>query len=391
MHIILNNVSSLDQSSGEVQEITRSALDLKGILDDYAFMAQINPTTSIPNNPLVRVVLPHFVESVAFNAIRLNPIQRSLEFQFERAEDDVLIDKVYLERILTHLCTNAAKYSPDLSTIRVSVIGPQDREDALYTFQVTNTCSKDFNVVDIATSLDSSLVHFQRYINSKEANNQSGSLAYYHGLGFGLVVSATMVKCLGGILQCSYEASIVTFQFTINLGRQPMSTQTSYDSDEYVPYISPLSEQNSDELVQRIIKSRVSTASKSRRPVSTGRILVVDDSAVCRKLLVGKLNEAGYPTETAVNGYEACQCLKSSKDIDAIVLDLHMPIMDGIEATRVIRKEMNSQVPILVLSAEQGVYKKEALKQGANVCLEKPAVASDVIAQLRMLIANKPR
>ena len=345
--------------------------------------------STAPNNPRARVVLPHFVESVAYNAIRMNPVQRSLEFQFERADDDILVDKVYLERILTHLCTNAAKYSPNLSTITVSVIGPQAGEDA-YTFQVTNTCSKDFNVVDIAISLDSSLTNFQRYINSKEANNQSGSLAYYHGLGFGLVVSATMVKCLGGVLQCSYESNIVTFQFSIHLERQPMSTQTSYDSDEYVPYISPLSEQNSDALIQRI-RSRVSTASKSRRQ-AIGRILVVDDSAVCRKLLVGKLNEAGYQTETAVNGYEACQCLRSSShEIDAIVLDLHMPVMDGIEATRVIRTEIQSQVPILVLSAEQGVYKNEALKQGADICLEKPAVASDVIAQLRSLIAHKPR
>ena len=370
----------------EVQEITRSALDLKGILDDYAFMAQVISTNS--KNPLVRVVLPHFVESVAYNAIRLNPVQRSLEFQFERAEDDVLVDKVYLERILTHLCTNAAKYSPDFSTITVSVIGPRDK-DGNYTFQVTNTCAKDFNVVDIATSLDSSLINFQRYINSKEAKNQSGSLAYYHGLGFGLVVSATMVKCLGGVLQCCYDSNVVTFQFSIPLERQHVSTQTSYDSDEYVPYISPLSEQNSDELIQRI-RSRVSTASKSRRQ-TTGRILVVDDSAVCRKLLVVKLNEAGYQTETAVNGYEACQCIKSSEDIDAIVLDLHMPVMDGIEATRIIRKEIRSQVPILILSAEQGDHKLEALKHGANICLEKPAVASDVIAQLRNLIAHKQR
>ena len=378
-------MSSLDQNSGEVQEITRSALDLKGILDDYAFMAQVMP--SISRNLHARVILPHFVESVAYNAIRMNPIQHVLEFHFERVDDNVMVDKIYLERILTHLCTNAAKYSPTLSTIAISVVGPLNFNDP-YMFQIANPCSKDFNVVDIAASLDSSLVNFQRYINSKEANNQSGSLAYYHGLGFGLAVSATMVKCLGGCLQCSYESNTVTFTFSIPLEKPVISTQTSYDSDEYVPYVSPISELNADELVQRI-QSRVSSASKSRR--LSGRILVVDDSAVCRKLMVVKLNEAGYRTEIAVNGYEACQCLRSSNDIDAIVLDLHMPVMDGIEATKVIRTEIQSQVPILILSAEQGDSKNEALRQGADVCLEKPAVASDVIAQLRSLIARKTR
>ncbi|MEN6614946.1 MAG: response regulator [Syntrophorhabdus sp.] len=86
------------------------------------------------------------------------------------------------------------------------------------------------------------------------------------------------------------------------------------------------------------------------------RILVVDDEENIRLLFKEELEEEGYEVDTASNGLEALEKIKES-DFDVIVLDIKMPVMDGIQALNAI-KNMNKDQPVILCSA-YGEFKQD--------------------------------
>ena len=81
-----------------------------------------------------------------------------------------------------------------------------------------------------------------------------------------------------------------------------------------------------------------------------GSILVVEDNPVNQKLLVIFLEKAGFKVTVASNGQEAVDIIKENRDFNVIFMDIHMPVMDGVSATKIIR-EMGVDLPIIALTA----------------------------------------
>ena len=109
-------------------------------------------------------------------------------------------------------------------------------------------------------------------------------------------------------------------------------------------------------------------------------VLAVDDDIINLKLLKSMLKKTEMVAEVieAKNGSDAIDVLKSRDDIDLILLDIIMPIMNGIEMLRVVRADENlNQVPIIVLTTDE-TKKGEALELGANGFLMKPIRAADL-------------
>jgi len=117
-------------------------------------------------------------------------------------------------------------------------------------------------------------------------------------------------------------------------------------------------------------------------------ILAVDDDSINLKLLKSMLNKSGLAQEVilAMNGSDAVEILKNRDDIDLVLLDIIMPIMNGIEAIKVIRADGNlTQVPIIVLTTDE-TKKTEALEVGANSFITKPIRGSDLISKINSVI-----
>ena len=113
-------------------------------------------------------------------------------------------------------------------------------------------------------------------------------------------------------------------------------------------------------------------------------VLAVDDDMINLKLLKSMLMKTGSVAEVveAGNGSDAIGVLKSRNDIDLILLDIIMPVMNGIEMLKVVRADENlKQLPIIVLTTDE-TKKSEALEYGANGFLMKPIRAE----QLQMKI-----
>jgi two-component system response regulator MprA len=117
------------------------------------------------------------------------------------------------------------------------------------------------------------------------------------------------------------------------------------------------------------------------------RILVVDDDAAVREALRRALQLEGYEIELAADGAEALDRLKlDSAEPDALVLDVSMPRLDGLEVCRRLRRG-GSRVPVLMLTARDEVADRVAgLDAGADDYVVKPFALEELLARLRALL-----
>jgi len=114
------------------------------------------------------------------------------------------------------------------------------------------------------------------------------------------------------------------------------------------------------------------------------KVLIVDDDFINRKLLQTLLKKNPDVTEIleAENGSDALDKLKKETNINLILLDIMMPIVDGIEFLKIFRSDMaNSHIPVIVLSTDDS-RKTEVFDNGANDFLRKPIKEDDLFSKM---------
>jgi two-component system, OmpR family, response regulator MprA len=116
------------------------------------------------------------------------------------------------------------------------------------------------------------------------------------------------------------------------------------------------------------------------------KILVVDDERAVRESLRRALELEGYEIELAEDGAQALERLDDQPEPDAMVLDVLMPGVDGLEVSRTLRRK-GSKVPILMLTARTQVEDRvEGLDAGADDYLTKPFALEELLARVRALL-----
>jgi two-component system, OmpR family, response regulator MprA len=116
------------------------------------------------------------------------------------------------------------------------------------------------------------------------------------------------------------------------------------------------------------------------------KILVVDDERAVRESLRRALELEGYEIELAEDGAQALERLESEPEPDAMVLDVLMPRVDGLEVSRTLRRN-GSRLPILMLTARTQVEDRvEGLDAGADDYLTKPFALEELLARVRALL-----
>ena len=251
--------------------------------------------------------------------------------------DAVLGDQYRTRQVLLNLLSNAIKFTPS-GEVRVSLSSRPVGEDRI---------EVRFSVTDTGPGIGSDdlgrlFVAFQQLDGS--------STRPHGGAGLGLAISKRLTELMGGTISVeTVPGQGSTFHFTI-VG-EPTALPSLH-------------------LLER----------GPTRPVvqSPLRILLAEDDAVNRVVLIGMLQHLGYQADAVTNGIEALQAL-DRQAYDVVLMDVQMPGVDGLEATRRIRSSGRNQPYIIALTAHALAGDRErCLAAGMNAYLTKPLGLTDI-------------
>ena len=122
------------------------------------------------------------------------------------------------------------------------------------------------------------------------------------------------------------------------------------------------------------------------------RVLVVDDASLVRMYYRDALERAGYEVDEALNGLEALEKLLTAS-ADLLIVDVHMPQMDGFTFLKVLRRQdlPAAGIPALVITTEAGPQDRAAAQAaGANYYLVKPVAPEVLVAHVGLMSGRAP-
>ncbi len=276
---------------------------------------------------------------------------------------DLIGSPLHIRRIISNIISNAIKYNRENGAVRIYCreLGPEANAGARD--RAANKDSTVFEFICEDTGLGMSR-EFQKHMFEQFKQENVVGEQSYHGTGLGLTIVHILTKAMKGTIQCKSERNEGT-TFTLTLPLQ-------IDRDKK-PEVAAVEE----------------TAGEVTEPVTQGlSILLVEDNEMNMEIAEFILTEEGARITKAVNGKEAVDIFAASApgEFKLILMDIMMPVMDGEEATREIRKlprEDAVTVPIIAMTANAfNDDIQSAIQAGMNGHLAKPID----LQQLRKLL-----
>lgn len=226
----------------------------------------------------------------------------------------VLLDSVRLRQVLVNLLGNALKFTPNSGGVLIRVID---------LVGINGEPTLTFSISDSGIGMT---IEQQERVFEAFAQADGSTSRLYGGTGLGLSISAKLVQLMGGKLELTSELGIgSTFTFTL--------PAPAVEVEELLPLAQP-------------------AESQTDFPTNLS-VLVAEDNFVNQKLIRKLLERRGCCVTIVENGALAVEASRAQK-FDVILMDIHMPTMDGLTATAIIRAEQScerKQVPIIALTA----------------------------------------
>jgi hypothetical protein len=253
----------------------------------------------------------------------------NVKSQFEESSDLIFTDKVWLKRVLSHLMDNAVKFTLD-GSIEFSFY--KENDNLIFKIKDTGIGIKQENLSRI----------FEEFRQEIDGHHRP-----FEGLGIGLTLAKEVVERMGGKIFVKSEKGLGS-EFSFSIPYRPAgSTRGKWQS---------------------ILKDH---------PVgsidwSLKTCLIVDDNKDVLIYINRILVDTGIKVISARSGAEAVEAITKNEDINVVLLDMQMPGMNGIEATRQIRK-IRKDIPIIAQTAFIFEDDKDIiLEAGCDACLIKP-------------------
>ncbi len=357
--IALQTLGDREQVKDCLEKIKRSNAYLLNLINDILDMSRIesgklelNPIAIYPEEKLgelVEMLKPQFREKgISFDV--------AADFDLRRC---IAVDFLHINQVLINLLGNALKFTNPGGRVTLAV----KQMDS-----TANGLTLRFSVSD--TGIGIPREEQQRIFNAFEQADK-GTGAVYGGTGLGLSISSRLIQMMGGRLEVnSKEGEGSEFFFTL-----------------FFPAAEP------EECVAAKLPERLSSAAEG--PAEGGRILVVEDNDLNREIAETLLTMHGYEVELAENGKAGLDLFtqRPAWYYEAVLMDIRMPVMDGLEATRRIRlldKEDSRSIPIIAMSANAfDEDMRKSMESGMNGHLSKPLDIGLLLEMLQSMLKNK--
>ena len=342
----LLSTTDLDEDqSGYVNAIKTSAENLLVIINEILDFSKIKSgkieLESIPFD--LKEVVQLVVRSQSVNA---SGKDLHLDLRMDKHIDPALIGDPYrLNQILLNLLNNAVKFTEKGSVRLTCILVDDSPQRATIRFDVTDTgpgIEKE-KAEDIFES-------FQQ--------GDPSITRKYGGTGLGLTITNQLVQLYGGKITMQSEPGKGTsFSFSITFKKPDRPTGP---------------EKRTDVIDKELLKGK--------------SVLLVEDNEFNRYVAVSLLEQWNIETVSAENGQLAVDKL-SSQNYDLVLMDIQMPVMGGIEATRIIREELKLNIPIIALTANALRSDREKyLEAGMSDYISKPFVPNELFAAIVRLL-----
>ncbi|MGC9456655.1 MAG: ATP-binding protein [Halothiobacillaceae bacterium] len=254
----------------------------------------------------------------------------------------VLGDALRLKQVVSNLVSNAVKFTENGTVeVRLDLLDQQD-----------DRCTLALSVRDTGIGMTQEMID---RIGQPFAQADSSTTRRYGGSGLGLAICKQLVSLMGGQLEIDSQpgrGTTLGFRWQTRIADEPVATDSSH--------------------------GRSSTT--QALPTGIQRVLLVEDNPVNQKLMKAVLARMGLEQTLAANGAEAVAACENQDDrtpFDVILMDISMPVMDGVEATRRIRalesETGRSRTPVIALTANALKGDRERfLAEGMDEMLTKP-------------------
>ena len=359
-----SHAESKEEVMGYLEKIKSASSHLLSLINDILDMSRIESgKIHIDENEMMITDVVHEIQNM------IQPMAENANQQFSVhlniTNNCVYADKLRLNQILINLLGNAVKFTPEGGSIRFEITQEKNAPDGygVYLFKVKDTgngISPEF--------LDKVFEAFER--------EKTSTLSGIQGTGLGLAITKSIVEMMGGKIAVSSEAGKGT-EFVVKLVFLLQDVAEGIASEQ--------------ELEEKREKERQAQREEMKAIFSGKRILLAEDNEANREIVRVILKDEGITIEEACNGQEAVDMVKSSAPgyYDLVLMDIQMPVMDGYEATKEIRRLPNpllANLPIVAMTANAfEEEKRQALSCGMNGHITKPinvAVLFDTIMQI---------
>ncbi|MDF1589563.1 MAG: response regulator [Gammaproteobacteria bacterium] len=284
--------------------------------------------------------------------------QKGLELLLDVSSNvpDYLIgDELRLRQSILNLANNAIKFTEKGEVVISVSVRQKNNNSVILLFSVRDTG------IGMTEQQQASL--FQSFIQADVSTTRK-----YGGTGLGLAITKQLVELMGGEIWVESKNNVgSTFSFTLPFELSKKTPRTQLKQG----YISL---------------------------ITTGRILVVDDSENCRDILSKQLLSQGFDVKVVTDGASALSCLQDTIDnnepsFDVVIMDWKMPDMDGIECLQYLLKLNHIKMPTVLMATayDKNDLEDELAKQSLSVAqvLTKPFSTSTLWDALHQVLAGK--
>ncbi len=263
-------------------------------------------------------------------------------------------DPVRVRQCISNLVSNAVKFT-DGGTIRISV-GTERHAPAKHLVMIA--------VADPGIGIDENVLG-SLFSEFTQADNST--TRQFGGTGLGLAITRKLARLMRGDVTVQSEEGAGS-TFALSFEAQAVDAASAK------------------------VEPAAPCESRMDENLSSLRVLLVDDNRINRRVARLMLDPSGIQVVEAENGQQALDCLRN-QCFDLVLLDVHMPVMDGVETLAHIRNSTEpwSRIPIIALTADaMASNRQKFISLGMNGYISKPIDRKNLIAEIRSVLDRSP-